>query len=394
MGNRIAKSERFFVKVQRIYVSWCEIMVLISQLRCFLKGLERDYQIKALSNQIKFYRPYYTYSSCFPQPKIKLRSRLFSTLKFPLDPNFITGFIDGEGSFVISIQKEPKNKTGWTIKPRLSISLDEKDIAILEQIQTYFKGVPSGSVGAWSNDAALVGNISKERKNVVQYRVASLRDLTNIVIPHFDKYPLITQKKADFILFKQVIELMNRKEHLTEEGLIKVLSIKESINLGLSDIVKSAFFDIVAVERPIISNQKILDPNWFAGFASGEGCFQITLIKTTSNQSGYWVQLSFQLTQHTRDIELINSLIEYLDCGQTTVYNDHNFIKYVVSNISDITGKIIPFFDKYSIVGVKSQDYEDFKQVVLMVKDKKHLTPEGLNLIKNIKEGMNKLRKE
>ena len=53
---------------------------------------------------------------------------------------------------------------------------------------------------------------------------------------------------------------MNRKEHLTEEGLIKVVSIKESINLGLSDSVKSAFLDIVAVERPIISNQKILDP--------------------------------------------------------------------------------------------------------------------------------------
>ena len=128
-------------------------------------------------------------------------------------------------------------------------------------------------------------------------------------------------------------------------------------------------------------------------FASGEGCFLVTLIKTTSNQLGYWVQLSFQLTQHTRDIELINNLKEYLDYGQTTVYDNHNFIKYVVSNISDIMEKVIPFFDKYSIVGVKSQDYEDLKKVVLMVKDKKHLTLEGLNLIKNIKEGMNKLRK-
>ena len=57
-------------------------------------------------------------------------------------------------------------------------------------------------------------------------------------------------------------------------------------------------------------------------------------------------------------------------------------------------GKIIPFFDKYSIVGVKSKSYEDFKQVALIVKDKKHLTLEGFNLIKNIKEGMNKLRKD
>ena len=129
-------------------------------------------------------------------------------------------------------------------------------------------------------------------------------------------------------------------------------------------------------------------------FASGEGCFLVTLIKTTSNQLGYWVQLSFQLTQHTRDIELINNLKEYLDYGQTTVYDNHNFIKYVVSNISDNMGKIIPFFDKYPIVGVKYKSYEDFKQVALIVKDKKHLTPEGFNLIQNIKEGMNKLRKE
>ena len=202
---------------------------------------------------------------------------------------------------------------------------------------------------------------------------------------------------------------MNRKEHLTREGLVKVLSIKESINWGLSDTVKSAFpspsgpclervsrteAGIVAVERLIISNQKILDPYWLAGFVSGEGCFRVSLIKTISSQLGYWVQLSFELTQHTRDIELINSLIEYLDCGQTTVYNDYNFIKYVVSNISDNMGKIIPFFDKYSIVGVKSKSYEDFKQVALIVKDKKHLTLEGFNLIKNIKEGMNKLRKD
>ena len=95
-------------------------------------------------------------------------------------------------------------------------------------------------------------------------------------------------------------------------------------------------------------------------FASGEGCFLVTLIKTTSNQLGYWVQLSFQLTQHTRDIELINNLKEYLDCGQTTIYDDHNFIKYVISNISDIMEKVLPFFDKYPLLTRKHLDYLDF----------------------------------
>jgi hypothetical protein len=43
---------------------------------------------------------------------------------------------------------------------------------------------------------------------------------------------LITQKKADFILFKQIINLRNNKEHLTLEGLHKILAIRGSLNLG------------------------------------------------------------------------------------------------------------------------------------------------------------------
>jgi hypothetical protein len=78
-----------------------------------------------------------------------------------------------------------------------------------------------------------VGIISTQNKNSVQYRVGSLKDLNDKIIPHFDKYPLITQKKkADVI--KKIINLMNNKEHLTLEGLHNILAIKGSLNLGLS----------------------------------------------------------------------------------------------------------------------------------------------------------------
>lgn len=55
-----------------------------------------------------------------------------------------------------------------------------------------------------------------------------------MIIPHFNNYTLLTQKRADFELFKLVIELINRKEHLTSEGIEKIISIKASINRGLS----------------------------------------------------------------------------------------------------------------------------------------------------------------
>ncbi len=93
---------------------------------------------------------------------------------------------------------------------------------VLELIQKFFKGA---------------GIISKRDKDSLQLRVRSLQDLTNIIIPHgdFDKYPLLTQKHADFILFKQVMDLINRGEHLTIEGLHKIVAIKASINKGFSE---------------------------------------------------------------------------------------------------------------------------------------------------------------
>ena len=57
--------------------------------------------------------------------------------------------------------------------------------------------------------------------------------------------------------------------------------------------------------------------------------------------------------------------------------------------IADITTKIIPFFDKYPLQGVKLKDYEDFKKVVELIENKDHLTQEGLNQILKIRDGIN-----
>ena len=76
-----------------------------------------------------------------------------------------------------------------------------------------------------------VGNINvNETKNMVYYRVGSISQITNVIIPHFDKYPLITQKRADFLLFKQCVYLLNLKAHLKVEGLREIISLKASMN--------------------------------------------------------------------------------------------------------------------------------------------------------------------
>jgi hypothetical protein len=75
-----------------------------------------------------------------------------------------------------------------------------------------------------------VGTIATYKNGNVVYSVQSIQDLTNVIIPHFDKYPLLSKKRADFILFKRIVDLMNRGEHLTKEGLNKIVSIKASMN--------------------------------------------------------------------------------------------------------------------------------------------------------------------
>ena len=191
----------------------------------------------------------------------------------------------------------------------------------------------------------------------------------------------------------QVIELMERREHLTIEGLHKILAIRASMNHGLSPKLKLAFPDIVPqiVVRPLVENQKVHDPNWLAGFTTGEGSFIVNIKASKTHSIGFQVFLVFELTQHMRDEQLMRSLIELLQCGN--IYKNRNTFDFRVSKFADITEKIIPLFLKYPILCVKAIDFEDWCKAAELMKQKKHLTLEGLEEIKKIKAGMNTDRK-
>jgi hypothetical protein len=90
------------------------------------------------------------------------------------------------------------------------------------------------------------------------YRVSSLKNL-RVITNHFDNYPLITQKFADYLLFKQSIDLIQKKLHLTEQGLLKLLGIKSVLNGGLSEKFKETFPNRIQVVRPKVDTSEIKD---------------------------------------------------------------------------------------------------------------------------------------
>ena len=122
---------------------------------------------------------------------------------------------------------------------------------------------------------------------------------------------------------------------------------------------------------------------------SAEGCFFIGINKSLTTRTKVNIQLEFQLAQHIRDELLMKSLIKFLNCGYLTVNKSRNSCVYRVSNLFDITEKIIPLFKSYPVYGEKSKDFYDFCKVWEIIKLKKHLTKEGLDEIKKIKQGMN-----
>ena len=286
---------------------------------------------------------------------------------YNLHPYYITGFADGEGCFTTSIFKDSRRLTGWQVKPIFKISLHKRDLKILEAIQR--------TLG--------VGKIYRAGANAVDYRVSSLKNL-RVIINHFDKYPLITQKLADYLLFKQSVSLIEKKEHLTEGGLLKLLGIKASLNLGLTEKFKESFPNIVAAERPIVKPTEIKNANWFRGFVEAEGCFLVIIQESTKTRG-----LRFSLSQHSRDSVLFQSFVNYLGCGRLFTSSTRNEVYFIVLVFSDINDKIIPFFKEYPLIGVKKENYEDFCKVAELIRSKEHLTKEGLDKMKRIQSNMN-----
>ena len=230
-----------------------------------------------------------------------------------LNPWFVTGFSDAEGCFFIDIQKSNKVRTNWEVQPEFKIELHAKDIILLKLIQEFFNGI---------------GKITQKGEKIA-YHVKSLKDL-KVIISHFENYPIITNKYADYVLFKSIVQLMISKEHLTEEGLLKILSLKASLNNGLSEELKKHFPNISPISRPSVGETSIEDPQWLSGFASGEGCFLIDTYKSKTTL-GVGVTLRFKLAQHSRDSNLMKSLEQYLGCGTYYSKSTQNVGEFVVS---------------------------------------------------------------
>jgi hypothetical protein len=129
----------------------------------------------------------------------------------------MTGLTEGEGCFCISFTQRKKLNTGIEVRPSFSISQNEKNLELLKRVRQCF-------------DCGGIRYSSQDRN--YKFEVRSIDDLIKIIIPHFEKYPLIGAKAVDFEKFAQICWMMRSNLHRNKEGLIKIIDLAYQINYG------------------------------------------------------------------------------------------------------------------------------------------------------------------
>ncbi len=130
-----------------------------------------------------------------------------------LDPRWVSGFVDGEGCFHVSINKSPQMSIGWQVLPEFRIVQHERDESVLRELQKFFKA----------------GKVVTNHDTRKELRIRKLQDL-RLIVSFFEQHPLQTKKRKDLEIFGKILELMENKKHLTLDGLTDIANLCWSMN--------------------------------------------------------------------------------------------------------------------------------------------------------------------
>ncbi len=131
-----------------------------------------------------------------------------------LTPEWIAGFIDGEGCFHIGISKHSDLRIGYQILPELTVVQHKRDLDLLYELRSTMN----------------CGVVRRNHGDRFCWRVRNLKNLSEVIIPFFDKYSLKSKKVLDYQKFRKVVMMMQQGKHLTKEGFSQIVTIASEMN--------------------------------------------------------------------------------------------------------------------------------------------------------------------
>ena len=133
---------------------------------------------------------------------------------------WIVGFVDGEGTFAINLFRNKTSELGWQCFPEFVITQGKGSIYSLLSVKEFF-----GCGQIYVNNRK-----DNHRENILRFCIRNRMDILNKVIPFFKVYKLKTKKREDFEKFYKIIYMLEKKLHLTNDGLSSIAKIVENMN--------------------------------------------------------------------------------------------------------------------------------------------------------------------
>lgn len=134
-----------------------------------------------------------------------------------------------------------------------------------------------------------------------------------------------------------------------------------------------------------------LSDDYFIGFVEGEGMFYIGIVPSSETKSHWQVIYFFKVSQNPSGKKILEELRDRLRCGyvkeNSQTDRTDKSLAFVVRDLSNLVDKVIPFFDNKLLI--KKDAFQKFKRVLALVKEKRHLTKEGMKQVLNISYSMN-----
>ena len=139
------------------------------------------------------------------------------------------------------------------------------------------------------------------------------------------------------------------------------------------------------------SSCTVLDPNWIVGFVDGEGCFSVSVHRSSMMRryGGWQLQPVFHIYQHRDHRDVLEAMIPAFGCGRVRPKGPNSSVwTFAVDGLRSLEEAVLPFFERHPPV-VKRQDFESFSVIVRSMRRKEHLSPVGFERLVRLAYGMN-----
>ena len=136
-----------------------------------------------------------------------------------LHPWYVSGFVDGEGSFHVAIYRDTRMTAQWKIIPEFHVSQRYSSRHVLDELVPFFR---CGYVKA--------NHTTNPRDSTYVYVVRNRQDLLEKIISFFEEYPLRTEKSNDYRIFTKIVRSMDAGLHRTKAGAQKIIALAYSMN--------------------------------------------------------------------------------------------------------------------------------------------------------------------